>query len=107
MGRIVTIPYFPLSGDMLGGIVRIQLNRIKKRIADNYDAVFSYSDEVVNYIVARCNDPDSGGRMIDNILTNTLLPELSRHFLNRQIEKKEITSAKVEIKDGAFAYEVA
>ena len=107
LGRIVTIPYFPLSGDMLGGIVRIQLNRIKKRIADNYDAVFSYSDEVVNYIVARCNDPDSGGRMIDNILTNTLLPELSRHFLNRQIEKKEITSAKVEIKDGAFAYEVA
>lgn len=107
LGRIVTIPYFPLSGDMLGGIVRIQLNRIKKRIEDNYDATFEYSDDVVAYIVARCNDPDSGGRMIDNILTNTLLPELSRHFLNRAIEKQDVTRARVDIKDGAFAYEVA
>ncbi len=107
LGRIVTIPYFPLSGDMLGGIVRIQLNRIKKRIEDNYDATFDYSDEVVAYIVSRCNDPDSGGRMIDNILTNTLLPELSRHFLNLAIEKKEVTKARVDIKDGTFAYEVA
>jgi type VI secretion system protein VasG len=107
LGRIVTIPYFPLSPEMLGGIVRLQLDRIKKRIADNYDATFEYSDEAVAHIVARCNDPASGGRMIDNILTNTLLPELSRHFLNRAIEKKEVTRARVDIKDGAFAYEVA
>ena len=45
--------------------------------------------------------------MIDNIVTNTLLPELSRHFLNRALEKPEITSAKVDVKDGAFDYEVA
>ena len=107
LGRIVTIPYFPLSADMLGGIVRIQLNRIKKRIADNYDATFEYSDAVVAFIVERCNDPDSGGRMIDNILTNTLLPELSRHFLNRAIEKKDVTRARVAIVNGAFDYEVA
>ncbi len=82
LGRIVTIPYFPLSGEMLGGIVRLQLDRIKKRIAENHDAAFVYSDAVVEHIVSQCNDPDSGGRMIDNIITNTLLPELSRHFLN-------------------------
>ncbi len=106
LGRIVTIPYFPLSGPMLAGIVRLQLDRIKKRIADNHDAEFSYTDAVVDHIVAQCNDPDSGGRMIDNIVTNTLLPELSRHFLNRAMEKQEVTSAKVDIKDGKFDYEV-
>jgi type VI secretion system protein VasG len=108
LGRIVTIPYFPLSGDMLGGIVKLQLNRIKRRIEDNYEgATFSYTPEVVDFIVSRCNDPDSGGRMIDNILTNSMLPELSRHFLNRAIERKDVTSAKVDVKDGAFAYEVS
>ena len=108
LGRIVTIPYFPLSGDMLGGIVKLQLNRIKRRIEDNHEgATFSYTPEVVDHIVSRCNDPDSGGRMIDNILTNTMLPELSRHFLNRAIERKDVTSAKVDVKDGAFAYEVS
>jgi type VI secretion system protein VasG len=106
LGRIVTIPYFPLSGDMLGGIVRLQLNRIKKRIEENHDADFTYTDAVVEHIVSQCRDPDSGGRMIDNIITNTLLPELSRHFLNRAMEKQEISHAAVDIEDGAFAYEV-
>jgi type VI secretion system protein VasG len=92
---------------MLGGIVRLQLNRIAKRIAENHDAEFAYTDAVVEHIVSRCNDPDSGGRMIDNIITNTLLPELSRHFLNRALEKAEISSAKVDVKDGAFDYQVA
>jgi type VI secretion system protein VasG len=107
LGRIVTIPYFPLSNEMLGGIVRLQLDRIKRRIFDNYEASFTYSDAVVDFIVSRCNDPDSGGRMIDNILTNTLLPELSRHILNRSLAKAEITSVKVDVKDGAFDYEIA
>jgi type VI secretion system protein VasG len=106
LGRLVTIPYFPLSGEMLGGIVRLQLDRIKRRIAENHDAAFTYSDAVVEHIVSQCKDPDSGGRMIDNIITNTLLPELSRHFLNRAMEKLEISRAAVDIKDGAFAYEV-
>ena len=106
LGRIVTIPYFPLSPDMLGGIVRLQLNRIAKRIAENHDAEFAYTDAVVEHIVSRCNDPDSGGRMIDNIITNTLLPELSRHFLNRALEKAEISSAKVDAKNGEFQYTV-
>jgi type VI secretion system protein VasG len=107
LGRLVTIPYFPLSGEMLGGIVRLQLDRIKRRIAENHDAEFTYTDAVVEHIVSQCKDPDSGGRMIDNIITNTLLPELSRHFLNRAMEKLEITSANVDVKDGAFVYTVS
>ncbi|MBX3567719.1 MAG: type VI secretion system ATPase TssH [Rhizobiaceae bacterium] len=107
LGRIVTVPYFPLSSQMLGGIVRLQLERIRKRIEENHDAAFVYSDAVVEHIVAQCKDPDSGGRMIDNIITNTLLPELSRHILNRAMDKQELSSARVDVKDGAFDYEVA
>jgi type VI secretion system protein VasG len=105
LGRIVTIPYFPLSPEMLGGIVRLNLNRIGKRIAENHDAEFSYSNAVVEHIVSLCNDPDSGGRMIDNIVTNTLLPALSREFLNRSLAKEELVEARVEIKDGQFTYQ--
>lgn len=107
LGRIVTIPYFPLSPSMLGGIVRLNLNRIRKRIEDNHDADFEYTDAVVDHIVAQCNDPDSGGRMIDNIVTNTLLPELSRHILNRALEKAEIDKAKVDVQEGRFVYEIS
>ena len=102
LGRLVTIPYFPLSQEMLSGIVDLQLGRIKKRIADNHDAAFEYSPAVVEHIVAQCVDPDSGGRMIDNIITNTLLPDLARTFLNRSLDNAEITSAMVDVEDGKF-----
>ncbi|CAM5185151.1 ClpV1 family T6SS ATPase [Bosea thiooxidans] len=107
IGRLVTIPYYPLSPDMLGGIVRLQLGRIGKRLAENHKAAFVYDDAVVEHIVGQCNDPDSGGRMIDNIITNSMLPALSRAILNLQLEKKPLTEAKVSVEDGGFAYRVA
>ena len=107
IGRLVTIPYYPLSPDMLGGIVRLQLGRIGKRIAENHGAAFVYDDAVVAHIVAQCNDPDSGGRMIDNIVTNSMLPALSRAILGLQLEKKPLTEAKVSVENGAFAYAVS
>jgi type VI secretion system protein VasG len=104
LGRIVSIPYFPLSEEMLGGIVRLQLGRIAKRIEENHDAKLTYGDDVVRHIVSMCNDPDSGGRMIDNIITNTMLPALSREFLKRSLAKEEPKEARVNVENGDFAY---
>ena len=104
LGRIVTIPYFPLSNSMLDGIVRLQLGRIDRRIRDNHGASFVYVDAVVDHIISKCNDPDSGGRMIDNIITNTLLPALSREFLRKSLAKEEIREARVTIENNDFAY---
>ncbi|MCJ2081719.1 type VI secretion system ATPase TssH [Methylobacterium sp. J-090] len=104
LGRIVTIPYLPLSPDMLGGIVRLQLDRIGRRIAENHGAAFTTDDAVVEHIVALCNDPDSGGRMIDNILTNTVLPALSREFLNRTLVGDRPTGVRMGVADGRFVY---
>ena len=100
----MTIPYYPLSDAMLGGIVRLQLGRIAKRIRENHDADFITDDAVVDHIVSLCNDPASGGRMIDNIITNTLLPALSREFLKRSLAKEEPKEAKVMIENNDFAY---
>lgn len=104
LGRIVSIPYYPLSNKMLGGIVRLQLDRIGRRILDNHDATFAYDQAVVDHIVSMCNDPDSGGRMIDNIITNTLLPALSREFLKRSLAREKVKEAKVTIENDDFAY---
>ena len=106
LGRIVTIPYLPLSPEMLGGIVRLNLSRIGRRLKENHKAAFTYDDAVVEKIVSLCNDPASGGRMIDNIVTNSILPALSRGILSRQIAKQDVTEAVVSVADGEFAYEV-
>jgi type VI secretion system protein VasG len=104
LGRMVTIPYYPLSAKVLGGIIRLQLDRIGQRIREHHAAEFVYDDAVVDYIASQCNDPDSGGRMIDNIITNTLLPALSREFLRRTLAKEKVKSANISIENGDFAY---
>lgn len=103
LGRIVTIPYFPLSPSVLGFIIRLQLNRVVKRVKQNQNAELVYGDDVVAHIVSLCRDPDSGGRMIDNILTNDLLPKLSRAFLTAQMNGEEIKTATVHASDGELS----
>jgi type VI secretion system protein VasG len=106
LGRIVTIPYFPLSGEMLAAIVRLQLDRIGKRIEENHRAKFITDPSAIDHIVSLCHDLDSGGRVIDNVITNTILPALSREILKRSLKREEIHEAKVSSADGAFVYEV-
>jgi len=107
LGRLVTIPYYPLSDEMLGQIVRLQLNRIKKRVEARYKIPFAYSEEVVKLVVSRCTESESGGRMIDAILTNTMLPDISREFLNRMISGTPIAGVEVGVKDEQFDYQFA
>ena len=104
LGRLVTIPYYPLSDEMLGKIVKLQLDRIKKRVEARYKIPFEYGEDVVRLVVSRCTESESGGRMIDAILTNTMLPDISKEFLNRMMEGKEIVHVQVSVENGEFAY---
>jgi len=105
LGRLVTIPYYPLSDEMLGKIVVLQLNRIKKRVEARYKIPFEFGDDVVKLVVSRCTESESGGRMIDAILTNTMLPDISREFLTRMMEGKPIERVKVQAAPTGFSYE--
>lgn len=104
LGRLVTIPYYPLSDDMLARIVRLQLGRIRKRVESRYKVPFEVSDDVIKLVVSRCTESESGGRMIDAILTNTMLPDISRAFLTRMLEGKAIGAVKVAVAEGQFGY---
>jgi type VI secretion system protein VasG len=104
LGRMVAIPYYPLSDEMLGQIVRLQLNRIKKRVEARYKIPFTYSEDVVKLVVSRCTESESGGRMIDAILTNTMLPDVSRAFLTRTMEGNPVTKVNVGVENHEFSY---
>ncbi len=104
LGRIVTIPYYPLSPDMLAKIVILQLNRIKKRVLQNHGVPFEYTDAVVKLVVARCNDTESGGRAIDAILTNTVLPTISIEYLKRLAAGGAIHRVALDVANSDFTY---
>jgi type VI secretion system protein VasG len=105
LGRLVVIPYYPLSDEMIGAITRLQLGRIKKRVMESHKVPFTFDDEVVKLIASRCTELESGGRMIDTILTNTLLPSISGEFLKRMMEGSVIERVHVSVADGEFVYD--
>ena len=104
LGRLLVLPYYPLSPEMMRDIVRIQLNRIVKRVAESHDIAFTYGQDVVDLIVSRCTEVASGGRMIDAILTNTMLPEVSIELLGRQMNGEEVKVIDVTVEGDGFGY---
>ncbi len=104
LGRLIVIPYYPLSDAIMGDIIRLQLNRIAARIGERHRVPFTYDEDVVKLIASRCNEPESGGRMIDAILTNTMLPAISGAFLTRMLEGSQVAGVQVSVKDGDLAY---
>jgi type VI secretion system protein VasG len=104
LGRLVVVPYYPLGDEMIAAIARLQLKRIEKRIAQNHRIPFTYDDGVVKLIVSRCTEVESGARMVDAILTNTLLPTISEQFLIRMMEGKPAERVRVSAAGGEFKY---
>jgi type VI secretion system protein VasG len=107
LGRVNLIPYIPLDDTKLARITELQLARIEKRVQQHYQASFSYSDEVINFIVDQCQDAGTGARTIHNILQNQLLPELSIGLLKNVAQSIDIKHIELITNDNLFHYEIS
>lgn len=108
IGRTTVIPYYPLGDDDLLKICEINMNRIRKRVRDHYDAEFSYGDEVMLHILARSQEVDTGARNIENILTRTLLPALASECLGKMAAGEAINKVHVDVtEEGQFTYQIS
>ncbi|ACO78837.1 ClpA/B-type protease [Azotobacter vinelandii CA] len=104
LGRLSVVPYYPLSDEMLARIVRLQLERIGRRLRDNHGIDFHYAQAAVQLVGARCTEVESGGRMVDAILTHTVLPHISRELLLRAGGEAPLTRIQLDAEQGEFVY---
>jgi type VI secretion system protein VasG len=105
LGRMVLIPYYPLRDENLKKIIELKLDKIKRRMRENHKIRLKYDDSVVAEVAKRCTEVESGARNVDNILTNTMLPDISRRLLASLAEGQKLSSVEVTIApDGAFQY---
>ncbi len=104
LGRLVAIPYYPLNDEMLAAIIRLQLGRIVRRIAEHHRIPLEYNEAVVKLIAERCAEVESGARVVDAILTNTVLPEISRELLTRTMEGRAVGRIGIDVGDEGFSY---
>jgi type VI secretion system protein VasG len=107
LGRMTVVPYFPLSDEVLRGIIHLNLKRIASRIRENHRAVFTYDDKVVTTISSRCKEVESGARNVDHIINGTLLPSIAGEFLAAMAEGKPVTKAHIGVDaTGKFQFEL-
>ena len=108
LGRMVVVPYYPISDDVMKQIIKLQLGRIEDRLQENHGAKFTYDDGVVKEIANRCKEVESGARNVDHILTRTLLPEMSGEFLARMAEGATVSQVHISVSDdGKFQYAIS
>ena len=106
LGRLVTVPYYPLSDAVLRDIVVLQLERVRRRVEARYRAPFEYTPAVIDAVVRRCTENESGGRMIDAILTTGVLPELSRRFLEATASGERLHAIRIDADGSGFVYQI-
>jgi type VI secretion system protein VasG len=105
LGRMVIIPYFPVRDEALKSIVRLKLGKIQRRLMETHKITLSYDVALVDTVSDRCTEVESGARNVDNILTNSLLPEISQKLLEQLAEGRKPQTIQVGIGDnGAFTY---
>ena len=107
LGRLVVIPYYPLSDEVLQLIITLQLGRIQKRVQEYHQIPFTYDDEVIQLIADRCTELESGARVVDAILTNTVLPTISQEFLNKMMGEEKVEMIHVSVGEDGFMYQFA
>ncbi len=105
LGRLVIIPFYPIRDENLKRIIVLKLAKIQRRLQENHKIELICDDALVNEVARRCTEVESGARNVDNILTNTLLPEISRQILGRIAEGQKLESIRVGVgEDGSFQY---
>ncbi|HEX4030057.1 MAG TPA: type VI secretion system ATPase TssH [Terracidiphilus sp.] len=106
MGRMIVVPYFPVRDEALKKIVRLKLGKIQRRILENHKITMEVDESVIEEVAKRCTEVESGARNVDNILSNTMLPEVSRQVLGRMAEEASMERVRIAVgADGGFTYE--
>ena len=106
LGRLKVVPYFPITDKNMRLIVKLKLDRIARRMQENRNIIFKYDDELIESVANRCTEVDSGARNVDHILTNTLLPEMSRDLLSGMATGEQIKEVRVSLAGGGFQFEI-
>jgi len=104
LNRLLVVPYYPISRQKLDRIIRLQLSRVEKRVMENHGVPLTYDAAVPKLIADRCSELERGARMVDAMITNSLLPEIGREFLSRLMDGRKVIRVAVGVKDQQFTF---
>jgi type VI secretion system protein VasG len=105
VGRTTVLPFMPLSGETLSGIVDIQIGRIRDRVGASYGTSVSLAPEAREALVGRAKASEMGARAIETMIGRDLLPELSTFFLDAVATGRKVGGITIGFHDHRFLIE--
>ncbi len=104
LNRLVVVPFYPISKEMLKAIIRLNLTKVQKRVKENHKIPFTFDEAVPDLIATRCTELERGARMVEALITNNMLPDIGQEMLARMMDGKPATRIHVGAADGNFSY---
>ncbi|MEZ9243256.1 type VI secretion system ATPase TssH [Vibrio lentus] len=107
LGRTTIVPYYPLNDEELAKITEISLNRIKKKLAEQYQASFTWDADFIQFVVDRNTDPTTGGRAVEQIINRSLMPRLAEECIGRLSRSEPITQVTVSATNNSADFDLS
>lgn len=106
LARMETIPYIPLSKQVLEQIVHGKLAGLKSTLHKRYGANVTIEDNLIYEILKRSTRTENGARMLEAIIEGQLLPPVSLAILNKLAANEAIGDIVLAAHNGEFIGEV-
>lgn len=106
LGRMQIVPYYPLHDELLIRIIQHKLAKIIQRIQQQYAMQVTYNEDVLELLLSRCTEVDSGARNIDHILNASILPALATEILMAISEEKLPKLIHIDVQQDEILYSV-
>ena len=104
LNRLMVVPFYPISQEMLKLIIKLNLKKVQQRVQENHRIPFTFDDAVPTLISTRCTELERGARMVEAMITNTMLPDIGQEMLARMVDGRPINKVHVGAADGKFSY---
>ena len=108
LARMTIVPYRSLESSAMGRITELKLQSLARRLKNNKGMKLTWSQEVVDQIVARCSETETGARNIGYILSGSVLPRLAHSILDHMTDGAMPASVALGVgEDGSFTMDFA
>ncbi|HEY6003114.1 MAG TPA: AAA family ATPase, partial [Anaeromyxobacter sp.] len=83
LARMTIVPFAPLPKEVLREIVEMKLKQLSGRLEASHRIATTFAPELVESLVGRCTEAETGARNVEHVIRGTLMPALSRSLLEK------------------------
>ncbi len=99
LARMSVVPYRPMDPEILADIAKLKLGSLAKRLHGTHGIETTFEESLIEHLVARCTEGDTGARALDHAMRGSLMPNLARALLERMADDEMPPTLSIGLDD--------